>query len=73
MATIVLIWTNRSTTFCGVGLHFDSEEGKQGERRPRRSSRRLITLIFAGRNRIIVIRRELPRTKGAGRARKLAA
>ena len=31
-------------------------------------SRRLITLIFAGRNRIIVIRRELSRTRGAGRA-----
>src|SRR6266478_2622023 len=29
-------------------------------------SRRLITLIFAGRNRIIVIRRELPRTSSAG-------
>jgi hypothetical protein len=28
--------------------------------------RRLITLISAGRNRTIVIRRELPRTKGAG-------
>ena len=28
--------------------------------------RRLITLIFAGRNRIIVIRRELPRTEDAG-------
>ena len=27
--------------------------------------RRLITLISAGRNRTIVIRRELPRTKGA--------
>ena len=32
----------------------------------RRRSRRLITLIFAGRNRIIVIRRELPRTRDAG-------
>ena len=40
---------------------------------PRRLSRRLITLIFAGRNRIIVIRRELPRTKSAGRARRPAA
>jgi len=28
--------------------------------------RRLITLISAGRNRTIVIRRELPRTKDAG-------
>jgi hypothetical protein len=34
----------------------------------RRLARRLITLIFAGRNRMVVIRRELPRTKSAGRA-----
>src|SRR5215470_16034831 len=32
--------------------------------------RRLITLISAGRNRTIVIRRELPRTKGAGWVRR---
>jgi hypothetical protein len=29
-------------------------------------TRRLITLIFAGRYRMVMIRRELPRTKGAG-------
>jgi len=29
-------------------------------------ARRLITLIFAGRNRRDMIRRELPRTRGAG-------
>ena len=29
-------------------------------------SRRLISLIYAGRNRKVMIRRELPRTKGAG-------
>ena len=29
-------------------------------------ARRLITLIFAGRNRMDMIRRELPRTKCAG-------
>ena len=29
-------------------------------------TRRLITLIFAGRNRMAMIRRELPRTKRAG-------
>ena len=29
-------------------------------------ARRLITLIFAGRNRMVMIRRELPRTKRAG-------
>ena len=55
----------------GVGLCCSSlASGKQCGRRPRRSSRRLITLIFAGRNRIIVIRRELPRTNGAGWAER---
>lgn len=29
-------------------------------------TRRLITLIFAGRNRMVMIRRELPRTEYAG-------
>ena len=33
-------------------------------------ARRLITLIFAGRNRMDMIRRELPRTKRAGWVRK---
>ena len=33
-------------------------------------TRRLITLIFAGRNRMDMIRRELPRTKRAGWVRK---
>ena len=33
-------------------------------------SRRLITLIFAGRNRMVMIRRELPRTKRAGWGRR---
>jgi hypothetical protein len=55
----------------GVGLRCSSlASGKQCGRRPRRSSRRLITLIFAGRNRTIVIRRELPRTKSAGWAQR---
>src|ERR1700741_1575498 len=44
--------------------------GKQREWRPRQSTRRLITLIFAGRNRMLMIRRELPRTKSAGWARR---
>ena len=34
-------------------------------------TRRLITLIFAGRNRMDMIRRELPRTKRAGWGRSL--
>src|ERR1700722_15299687 len=33
-------------------------------------NRRLITLIYAGRNRRVMIRRELPRTRSAGWARK---
>ena len=33
-------------------------------------ARRLITLIFAGRNRMDMIRRELPRTRCAGWVRK---
>jgi len=33
-------------------------------------ARRLITLIFAGRNRMDMIRRELPRTRRAGWVRK---
>src|ERR1700694_464324 len=39
---------------------------RQYRLRSRKLSRRLITQIFAGRCRIIVIRRELPRTNGAG-------
>jgi len=33
-------------------------------------ARRLITLIFAGRNRMAMIRRELPRTEVAGWVRR---
>ena len=33
-------------------------------------ARRLITLIFGGRNRMDMIRRELPRTSGAGWVRR---
>ena len=40
---------------------------------PKELSRRLITLIFAGRYRIIVIRRELPRTISAGSVRRPTA
>src|SRR5260370_4869367 len=39
---------------------------KQHRWRSRRSSRRLITLVFAGRNRMHIIRRELPLTEFAG-------
>src|ERR1700730_862338 len=43
---------------------------KQRRWRSRRSSRRLITLVFAGRNRMLVIRRELPRTENEDGARR---
>ena len=37
-----------------------------GPRTAQEHTRRWITLIFAGRNRMVMIRRELPRTKRAG-------
>ena len=42
---------------------------QQGRGLDERQMRRLITLISAGRNRIIVIRRELPLTEDAGWAK----
>jgi hypothetical protein len=45
----------------------DRASGSQG-----RFERRLISLIFAGRNRIIVIRRELPLTSVASPAEPVA-
>ena len=45
--------------FCERGrMQRDEEAAETGKRR-------LITLIFAGRNRRVVIRRELPRTRSA--------
>ena len=44
-------------------MFFGEEIGPVTEQQRKRG---LITLIFAGRNRIIVIRRELSRTKNAG-------
>src|SRR5215469_16218916 len=49
-----------------IFFFFPSFRRRQRKSRSRRLLRRLITLIFAGRNRIIVIRRELPRTRCAG-------
>ena len=49
---------------CGVIVVFeDGASSSQG-----RIERRLISLIFAGRNRIIMIRRALPLTSGEGPA-----
>src|SRR5262245_33489956 len=44
--------------------------GTAGPVTAQKHTRRLITLIFAGRNRMVMIRRELPRTKRAGWVRK---
>jgi len=44
--------------------------GTAGPATAQQHTRRLITLIFAGRNRMVMIRRELPRTKRAGWVRK---
>src|SRR6266545_1405701 len=43
-----------------------SSKGEQQRWRSRHSSRRLITLIFEGRNLMKIIRRELPLTRCAG-------
>src|SRR5690242_3845452 len=44
--------------------------GTAGPMTAQEHTRRLITLIFAGRNRMVMIRRELPRTRFAGWVRK---
>lgn len=44
----------------GLGLALTRRRGKQDMWRSRRSARRLIHLIFAGRNRMLISRRELP-------------
>src|SRR5258708_2129704 len=50
-----------------------SGEGEQHRWRSRRSSRRLITLIFEGRNLMKIIRRELPLTRCADLVPELSA
>ena len=52
-------------------LLFSSFEDRASSSRGR-IERRLISLIFAGRNRIIMIRRELPLTKVASPAEPVA-
>jgi hypothetical protein len=64
---IGLIWSDRVNTAKSVGLFLSlSLHGSFPEDRASSSrssfERRLISLIFAGRNRIIMIRRELPLT-----------
>ena len=55
-------------TFPLVG--FEQGFGTAGPITAEEQTRRLITLIFAGRNRMDMIRRELPRTERAGWVRK---
>ncbi len=69
LATIVLIWNDLSTT-SNCFFFLLCPFGRQRRSWSRWFSRRLITLIFAGRNRIIVIRRELPRTNDVGSVRR---
>src|SRR2546423_2869629 len=64
-------WTGGSggNTFLRVGLE-QVLLGTAGPITAEEQTRRLITLIFAGRNRMDMIRPELPRTKRAGWGRK---
>ena len=72
-----LIWSDPVNLCTSMGLFLllslllplfeDRASSSQG-----RSERRLISLIFAGRNRIILIRRELPLTKVASPAEPVA-
>jgi len=55
-------------TFLLVSLEFSAWTA--GPITAQELARRLITLIYAGRNRRDMIRRELPRTNGAGLVRK---
>ena len=54
-------------------LRVVSDSGHATSVATERLLRRLITLIYAGRDRMVVIRRELPRTKRADPARQPAA
>jgi len=65
-----LIWSdlvNACAVAGGFCLFGDRASSSQ-----RQNRRRLISLIFAGRNRMVMIRRELPRTKIASPAEPVA-
>ena len=66
------LWSDPVNLCTSVGLFLllffeDRASGNLGS-----FGRRLISLIFAGRNRIILIRRELPLTSGASPAEPVA-
>ena len=67
----LLIWNDLSNV--SGYLRVTSDSGHATSVAIERLLRRLITLIYAGRNRMVVIRRELPRTKRADPARRPAA
>ena len=62
----LLIWNDLSNV--SGYLRVTSDSGHATSVAIERLLRRLITLIYAGRDRMVVIRRELPRTKRAGPA-----
>ncbi len=62
----LLIWNDLS--IASDYLRVASDLGHATSVAIERLLRRLITLIYAGRDRMVVIRRELPRTKRAGPA-----
>ena len=66
---IALIWSDPVKVLMVVGVFVFRD---QGQPQPKQSRRRLISLIFAGRNRMVMIRRELPRTKSASPAKPVA-
>ena len=71
---IALIWSDcvNSAKSVGVFVIVLAPSRGQSEQQPGQVERRLISLIFAGRNRIIMIRRELPLTVIANPAEPVA-
>ena len=73
-ACIALIWSDRVNSAKSVGVFVVALAFSRGqsEQQLGQVERRLISLIFAGRNRIIMIRRELPLTVIASPAEPVA-
>jgi hypothetical protein len=70
--SLALIWSDRVNGARSVGVAVLALSRGQSEQQPEQVERRLISLIFAGRNRIIMIRRELPLTVIASPAEPVA-
>ena len=69
---VALIWSDRVNSAESVGLFLSLFLEDRASSSWGRFERRLISLIFAGRNRIIMIRRELPLTVIASPAEPVA-